>query len=429
MLYFKLQAGCLFVLIYIIVVYIKGTRTRKVSCNRYFDALLWISPWEIVFDGATAWTVNHLDIVPGWLNSLLHLLFFLSVNSIIAVAFMYMHEITVGVQKGMRYKLICHIPFVISTIIIIAFMGQLEYIEGTITNYSMGVSPIACFVSIFIHFGMIMVLVIRKRRTLEKHKRVALYSSLIIVFFVLVMQIIFPEVLLSSLMPLLLVVAIYTNFEDPALVDLQTQNEHMVECFATIVENRDDSTGGHIKRTSGYVRILMKAMSKSSKYRNVISKDYTRNVVNAAPMHDIGKVSTPDQILQKPGKLTAEEYEIMKKHAENGADIILDTFADFDDPEFMKIAYEVARHHHEKWNGKGYPDGLKGEEIPLHARVMAIADVFDAVSQKRCYRDAMPIEECFDIIKNGSGTDFDPELVDLFMNSRDKIEEFLNPSK
>ena len=127
------------------------------------------------------------------------------------------------------------------------------------------------------------------------------------------------------------------------------------------------------------------------------------NVINAAPLHDIGKVSTPDSILQKPGKLTDEEFGIMKQHAAAGGDIILHSFRDLSNGEFRQIAYEVARYHHEKYNGRGYPDGLKEEEISLHSRVMAIADVFDAVSQKRCYRDAMPIEECFAIIEKGIG--------------------------
>ena len=106
----------------------------------------------------------------------------------------------------------------------------------------------------------------------------------------------------------------------------------------------------------------------------------------------------------------------MKRHAADGGKIIQQTFRDLDDADFRQIAYEVARFHHEKYNGKGYPDGLKAEEIPLHARIMAVADVFDAVSQKRCYRDAMPLEQCFDIIRRGRGTDFDPDLVDIFLD-------------
>ena len=115
----------------------------------------------------------------------------------------------------------------------------------------------------------------------------------------------------------------------------------------------------------------------------------------------------------------------MKMHALNGAEIILNTFHDLNNEEFRHIAYELARYHHEKFNGRGYPDGLSGEQIPLHARIMAIADVFDAVSQRRCYRDALPVDECFDIIRKGSGTDFDPELVEIFLGAREKVEALM----
>ena len=143
-------------------------------------------------------------------------------------------------------------------------------------------------------------------------------------------------------------------------------------------------------------------------------------------MHDLGKISTPDYILQKPGKLTDEEFEVMKKHAAKGGEIILDTFGGINDKEFLDIAYNVARYHHEKWDGTGYPDKLKGEDIPLCARIMAIADVFDAVSAPRCYRPALPLETCFKIIEDGMGKHFDPALAKLFLEQRDKVTEVYN---
>lgn len=124
-----------------------------------------------------------------------------------------------------------------------------------------------------------------------------------------------------------------------------------------------------------------------------------------------------------------KEYEIIKEHAACGGEIIKSSFRNLDNPEFLHIAYEVARYHHERYNGKGYPEGLVGEQIPLHARIMAIADVFDAVSQNRCYRDAMSLDECFAIIKNGIGTDFDPRLAEIFLNSRKEVELILNGYK
>ena len=170
-------------------------------------------------------------------------------------------------------------------------------------------------------------------------------------------------------------------------------------------------------------------MRHDKRYQDIVNKDYLTNVSNAAPLHDIGKIATPDSILQKPGKLTDEEYAIMKEHAAVGGDIIQNTFHNLEDEEFKQIAYEVARFHHEKYNGKGYPEGLVGEQIPLHARIMAIADVFDAVSQKRCYRDAMPVEECFAIIEKGAGSDFDPVLAEIFLGAKEEIVQLMSNRK
>lgn len=240
------------------------------------------------------------------------------------------------------------------------------------------------------------------------------------------LQIIYPEALLTSICATILLVGIYVDFENPSIRRLTVYNDSMVEGFATMVENRDDNTGGHIRRTRAYVNLMLHKMRHDKRYEGIVNKDYLVNVSNAAPLHDIGKIATPDRILQKPGKLTDEEYAVMKEHAARGGEIILNTFKDIDSPEFQKIAYEVARFHHEKYNGKGYPDGLSGEQIPLHARVMAIADVFDAVSQKRCYREAIPINQCFDIIAKGSATDFDPYLTQMFLGSRAEIEQLMD---
>lgn len=204
---------------------------------------------------------------------------------------------------------------------------------------------------------------------------------------------------------------------------LSAYHKEMIMGFATLVENKDGSTGGHIRRTSMYVRLLAIELRKRGFYKDILTDEYVENLCNAAPMHDIGKIAVPDVILQKPGKLTEEEFEAIKKHAPRGSEIIMETFGHLEDKEYTKMAYEVARYHHEKWNGRGYPEGLSRKEIPLCARIMAIADVFDAISMKRCYRDAMPLDKCFDIIREGSGQDFDPIMVEVFLDIRDKVEE------
>ena len=197
----------------------------------------------------------------------------------------------------------------------------------------------------------------------------------------------------------------------------------MVQGFATLVENRDGSTGGHIRRTTLYVELLVKALRDRGYYREIFTKDYLRSLCQAAPMHDIGKIAVPDAILQKPGRLTEEEFAAMKRHTVDGERIIRQTFSNMDDPQYTRLCCQIARSHHEKWNGRGYPDGLAGEDIPLCARIMSIADVFDAVSEDRCYRPAMPLDQCFAIIEQGKGTDFDPLLAQVFLDIRPEVEK------
>lgn len=203
--------------------------------------------------------------------------------------------------------------------------------------------------------------------------------------------------------------------------ELKDVHKEMVMGFATLVENKDGSTGGHIKRTTNYVKLLTQELRNKGIYTEELTDEYLEDLYRAAPMHDIGKISVPDIILQKPGKLTDEEFEVIKTHTVKGGEIIRDTFGHLENESYTKVAYEVARHHHEKWNGRGYPDQLREKEIPLCARIMAIADVFDAVSEKRCYRDAMPLDKCFSIIEEGRGQSFDPVLVDVFLEIRDKV--------
>lgn len=203
---------------------------------------------------------------------------------------------------------------------------------------------------------------------------------------------------------------------------LSHSHNEMIMGFATLVENKDGSTGGHIKRTSMYVKLLAEELRERGFYKEELTDEYLGNLYRAAPMHDIGKIAVPDVVLQKPGKLTDEEFEVIKTHTVKGGNIIKETFGHLEDEAYTQMAYEVARYHHEKWNGKGYPDGLKRKEIPLGARIMAIADVFDAISEKRCYRDALPMDKCFEIIADGSGQDFEPLLVEVFLDIRDKVE-------
>lgn len=198
--------------------------------------------------------------------------------------------------------------------------------------------------------------------------------------------------------------------------------EKVVLGLANIVETRDITTGGHIKRTSDVMRILMQ-IAENHKLIDV-SHEFMRDIVRAAPMHDLGKIIIDSSILCKPGKLTDEEFAIMRSHSAKSGEIVDSILNGVEEQHFVTIAHNVARHHHERWDGRGYPDHLKEEQIPIEARIMAIADVYDALMSKRSYKEAMSFEEVNQIMLSGMGTQFDPSLEILYNLSRPKLEEY-----
>lgn len=198
--------------------------------------------------------------------------------------------------------------------------------------------------------------------------------------------------------------------------------QNIVEAFASIIEGRDQLTGLHIQRTASYVSMVVDGLLKKGYYVEELQDEAKRNaIVQSAPLHDIGKIAVSDVILMKPGRLTKDEFEIMKRHARIGGMMIQETLKSIESPLILKTAVDMATYHHEKWNGQGYPDGLKGEQIPLCARVMAIADVFDALVSKRCYKEAFSYEKSFEIIREESGQHFDPLIAEVFLSMKDEI--------
>ena len=199
-------------------------------------------------------------------------------------------------------------------------------------------------------------------------------------------------------------------------------HDRLILGMAAMVESRDNSTGGHIRRSSEGVRCLIEAMREDGSL--ALSDTFCKNLIKAAPMHDLGKIAVDDAILRKPGRFTPEEFEKMKAHAAEGARIVHEILRDTDDEDFRRIAENVAHYHHERWDGSGYPDGLKGEEIPLEARIMAIADVYDALVSKRVYKEEFSFEKADRIIMEGMGTQFDPGLQKYYIAARPRLEAF-----
>ncbi len=209
-----------------------------------------------------------------------------------------------------------------------------------------------------------------------------------------------------------------------ASIQISAMQEQIIMGMANLIELRDDSTGMHVKNTKKYVEMVAERMFEENIYADELTREYIRNMCKAAPLHDVGKIRISDAILNKPGKLTAEEFNEMKKHTIYGVKIINDIMGGLEDEDYIKMAQDIAYCHHERWDGSGYPRGLKGREIPLCARIMSIADVFDALYAERVYkRPIRPVSKVLEIIKEGSGTQFDPTVADVFLTLEDDLRK------
>ncbi|MBR5116435.1 MAG: HD domain-containing protein, partial [Lachnospiraceae bacterium] len=204
----------------------------------------------------------------------------------------------------------------------------------------------------------------------------------------------------------------------------QMQNG-LIMTMADMVENRDSDTGAHVQKTAAYVRIILEGLKCKGYYERKLTRKYMNDVIMSAPLHDVGKIRIPDAVLNKPGKLTEEEYAIMKTHTTAGKEIMEKAIETVQGGSYLKEARNMAAYHHERWDGKGYPEGLKGEVIPLSARVMAIADVFDALASPRVYKPAFPFEKAVGIIEEGAGAQFDPKCVEVFLEALPQVQQVL----
>ena len=199
--------------------------------------------------------------------------------------------------------------------------------------------------------------------------------------------------------------------------------------MANLIESRDGSTGKHVKNTQMYVRMIADELRRRSLFEEELTGEYIEDLCKAAPLHDVGKIKIPDSILQKPGKLTPEEFDTMKQHTTHSSKIIQMIIGDVEDEHYVRIVEDIAMYHHERWDGTGYPTGLKEDEIPLAARIMSVADVFDALYEERCYKPPVrPIERIMQIMQEGRGTQFDPVIIDVFMEMLPMLKEVLGIS-
>jgi putative two-component system response regulator len=219
------------------------------------------------------------------------------------------------------------------------------------------------------------------------------------------------------------------------IVSLETR-DLIIFSLAKIAESRDPETGAHLERIREYCRLLAEYLATTERYRGQIDSDYVRTIFLTSPLHDIGKVGIPDHVLLKPGPLTPDEFSVMKQHAAIGSETLNAALQTHPTAEFLRFARDIAWSHHEKYNGTGYPRGLSGSDIPLCGRIVAVADVYDALTTKRVYKPAFSHEKAREIICQGRGIDFDPDVVDAFLACeqefvaiRKQLDDSTNPSK
>lgn len=237
-------------------------------------------------------------------------------------------------------------------------------------------------------------------------------------------RLILASIILLALFLCLILIIGYINFS--RFRELIGAQKAIISSLAGLTEGRDPETGRHLERTRNYSVVLAKQLRKDKKYRKLITDEFIEDIYDAAPLHDIGKVGIRDAILLKKSKLTNEEYEEMKKHVRIGKQVLQDVIDRFKHkPSFFIIGRNICAYHHERYNGKGYPEGLKGQEIPLEARTFALCDAYDVIRSKRPYKDELSHEEALRRIKSDSGEHFDPDIVDAFLK---REKEFLKIS-
>ena len=418
----KLQLGCIAIVLFILAVYLfKLIHYKRTIRFSPFLLFFGVGIVTLVFDALTDFTVNHQSAVSHELNLGLHAVFLIGLDTVLFSLFIYMLVTTHLFPQRWWGRALYFVPYLANVAVVIACIEDLEFVQHPFSNYSMGVSAYTCFAMGLIYALAIMVILAVRYSSIETRNRVSLVMCMLMVLISTVVQAIFPYILITSVTVTALILGLYLNQEDPLILELYCLQKEMIMGFATLIESRDESTGEHVRRTSDYVRIILDGLKADKNHRKLITKEFYDYMLLAAPLHDIGKISIPDNILQKKGKLTPQEFEVIKTHTTSGADIIRETFGHTANEKYFDIAYNVALYHHEKYSGTGYPCGKKGKSIPLEARIMAVADVYDAISEKRCYRDALPPDVCFSIILEGRGTDFDPDIVDIFLRNKEKV--------
>ena len=367
--YCRLQIGCLLIVGYIGFMYFRECkRYHKKINSSIFDKILVLSMLCIIFDGITAITVNNLETVMELWNKVLHLVFLIGIDSVVYMLFGYMLKTTGALPGKRRNRFLLHIPYFFNVVVVVVHIGSLEFRTGVHSNYSMGIAAYTCFAMVGIYILLSLIVFFKRWNYIECNKRMSILTFLLAIGGITTAQAIFPEILLSSVAVTLAVVGIYLNQEDPALNEISRYHSEMVMSFATLVENKDGSTGGHIKRSTAYVKLLAEELRNRGYYKGFLTKDYIRNLCQADQCTTSGKL------------------------------------------QYRMLYYK---------NREGLP---RRSSKLLKSTLWTV----EKSSEKRCYRDAMSLEQCFAIIEQGSSQDFNPLIAEVFLECREKVEQIHN---
>ena len=339
----KMQMVCLLILCYVGIIHIREGRqlnrmTAKSNCNSIFDALFIVAEMAVLFDGITACSVNFLECVPKVVNLLLHLGMFLLYELFVVLLFWYWIYMTVGIPKNKLRKCVYILPSVIFGCLTILFLPQLSFLEGKYTNYSMGWSVYACFTCITVYFLMSIGVIIAKHRYIPVRKKSSLTTCLMFVVVILSLQVFFPELLISCIAATMIVICIFLSMENPTIHSLEHYENEMVMGFATLVENKDDNTGGHIRRSSAYANLIAKNLRKNGKYKNIITGAVLEKSFRPTEKFPAARIERKDmQYLYNDGELyNFMDVETFDQIALN-ADVIGDSLKFVKENEMCKI--------------------------------------------------------------------------------------------
>lgn len=394
---------------------------------RLFPFQLMVAILLIAFDMGSCVAIPHMEAIPV-INAFLGKTYLILLYLYVCLSFVYALSCSINYHSPFQRHQKTTILMIISLVSFVIFalyttFGNLKFYcdpENTRHVYSYGGPANLAYLFTALTIATTIVYLHLNKDTMTTNARIPIWTFVLVELVPAVIQFIFPKLLLVGFATALCEYAIYRSLENSRVEEEQND---IIKTFAEVIESRDESTGEHVKRTTAYVRIIIEKLKENKKYKKILTKEYSDTLIYAAAMHDVGKITIPDAVLQKPGPLDNVERKIIETHTIKGAELINNSFESIGSKLFHKMAYDLSLSHHEKWDGSGYPFGWQKDEIPLSAQIMAVADVFDAVSQNRCYRPPIPLEKSFEIIESGSGTHFAPDIVKAFLDSKEIVTQ------